>query len=87
MNYLLANGHHKSLLNDHQGIIQRDNFKEIHWLKQLLDQGDKSIRVETYRHRYGRVKEKGKQIYEMLDLLESESWLPEINRDIEAYSF
>ena len=87
MNYLLANGHHKSLLTIIKGLSYAHNFKEIHWLKQLLDQGDKSIRVETYRHLYGRVKEKGKQIYEMLDLLESESWLPEINRDIEAYSF
>lgn len=56
---------------------------EFYWMKQMLDQGDKQIRLSTYAYFYKRVRSQGTGILGAQKVLED--WLPKDGRETGRY--
>lgn len=60
-------------------------FDEFRWMRQLLDQGNELIRLQTYMYLYSEIKRMDKQVYQILD--ELAKWLPAVDIEPQRYSY
>ncbi len=85
MSQLLVTNLHDTALKIIRHLRFAPNFDEFYWMSRLLNQGDEEIRIQTYDYLYGEVKKMGRNIYQIMGMIQK--WLPASDCDPQKYSF
>jgi uncharacterized protein YaaR (DUF327 family) len=81
---LMTAGFYDSVLNLVKSFRFVPGLDEFYWMKQLLDRGNETIRLQTYILLYKELKRMDKQVYQILRRIAG--WLPSVETDPERYS-
>jgi hypothetical protein len=76
---LMGAGVHDSVLSIVKNLRFVPEFDEFYWMKQLLDRGNETVRLQTYIYLYTEMRRMDKQVYQIMRRIAG--WLPAADGD------
>lgn len=84
LNHLMMTRQHRVVLELVKGLRLASGFKDLDWIKRLLNEADEATRLHTYTYLYAEARRLDLGVYDLLQALEP--WLPKDDTDPHTYS-